>query len=64
MLRSADRHFIFVWGEAMCLMCEKEARVVQMRQVEKAPPALSGPVGDSVSCLLGVDAVVLEDGGV
>ena len=27
-------------------------------------PALSGPVGGSVSCVLGVDVVVLGDGGV
>ena len=26
-------------------MCEVEARVMQMRPVEKAAPALSGPVG-------------------
>ena len=44
-------------------MCEEEARIVQMHPVEKATPALSGPVGDSVSCELGVDAVVLGDGG-
>ena len=48
----------------MCLMCGEEARVVQMRPVEKAAPSLSGPVGCSVSCVLGVDAVVLGDGGV
>ena len=62
-LRSADRPFIVVWGEALCLMCDGEARVVQMRPVEKAAPALSGPVGGSVSCVLGLDAVVLDDGG-
>ena len=45
-------------------MCEEEARVVQMRPVEKAVPGLSGPVGGSVSCVLGVDAVVLGGGGV
>ena len=45
-------------------MCEEEARVVQMHPVEKAAPALSGPVGGSVSCVLGVDAVVLGNGGV
>ena len=45
-------------------MCEEEARVVQMRPVEKAAPALSDPVGGSVSCVLGLDAVVLDDGGV
>ena len=47
-LRSADKHFIVV-GEALCLMCEEEARVVQMRSVEKVSPALSGPVGGTVS---------------
>ena len=62
-LRSADRPFIVVRGEALCLMCDEEARVVQMRPVEKAAPALSGPVGGSVSCVLGLDAVVLDDGG-
>ena len=36
---------------------------MQMRPVEKAAPALSGPVGGSVSCVLGLDAVVLDDGG-
>ena len=59
-LRSADRPFIVVRGEALCLMCDEEARVVQMRPVEKAAPALSGPVDGSV---LGLDAVVLDDGG-
>ena len=48
-LRSADRPFIVVREEALCLMCEEEASVVAMRQVEKAAPALSGPVGGSVS---------------
>ena len=62
-LRSADRPFIVVRGEALCLMCDEEARVVQMRPVEKAAPALSGPVGGSASCVLGLDAVVLDDGG-
>ena len=60
MLRSADRPFIVVRGEAMCLMCEEEARVVQMRPVDEAAPALSGSVGGSVS----LDAVVLGEGGV
>ena len=60
-LMSADRPFIVVRGEALCLMCEEEARVVQMRPVEKAAPALSDPVG---GCVLGLDAVVLDDGGV
>ena len=64
MLRLADKSFIIVRGEALCLMCEEEARVVQMRPVEKAAPSLSGPVGSSVSCVLGLDAVVLGDGGV
>ena len=45
-------------------MCEKEARVVQMRPVDKAAPALSGPVGGSVSDVLDVDTLVLGDGGV
>ena len=50
MLRSADRPFIVVREEALCLMCEEEARAVQMRPlVEKVAPALSGPVGGSVS---------------
>ena len=48
MLRSADRPFIVVRGEALCLMCEEEARVVHMRPLEKATPALSDPVGGSV----------------
>ena len=49
-LRSADRPFIFVREEALCLMCDEEARAVQMRPVvEKAAPALSGSVGGSVS---------------
>ena len=51
-LRSADRPFIVVREDALCLMCEEEARAVQMRPVvEKAAPALSGPVGGSVSNL-------------
>ena len=45
-------------------MCdEEEASVVEMRPVEKAALCLSGPVGGSVSCVLGMDAVVLGDGG-
>ena len=49
-LRSADRPFVVVREEALCLMCEEEARTVQMRPVvEKAAPALSGSVGGSVS---------------
>ena len=64
MLRSADRPFIVVREEALCLMCEEEARVVQMRPVDKAAPTLSDSVGGSVSCVLGLDAIVLDDGGV
>ena len=45
-------------------MCGKEARVVQIRPVEKAAPDLSGLVGGSVSHVLGLDIVVLDDGGV
>ena len=48
-LRSADRPFIVVREEELYLMCEEEASVVAMRQVEKVAPALSGPVGGSVS---------------
>ena len=48
-LRLANRPFIVVREEALCLMCEEESRVVEMRPVEeKAAPALSGPVGGSV----------------
>ena len=51
-LRSADRPFIVVREEALCLMCEEEARAVQMWPVvEMAASALSGPVGGSVSNL-------------
>ena len=64
MLRSADKPFIVVREEALCLMCEEEVRVVQMRSVETAAPALSDPVGGSVSCMLDLDVVVLDDGGV
>ena len=64
MSRSAYRPSIVVRGEALCLMCEEEAHVVQMRTVEKAAPALGGHVGGSVSDVLDVDAVVLCDGGV
>ena len=63
-LRLANRPFIVVWGEALCLMCEEEARVVQMRPVEKVAPALSGPVSGSGSYVLGLDAVELGDSGV
>ena len=45
-------------------MCEEEARVVEMRPVEKAAPALSGTVGGSVSFVLGLADVVFGDGGV
>ena len=45
-------------------MCEEEARVVQMRPVEKVAPALSGPVSGSGSYVLGLDAVELGDSGV
>ena len=64
MLRLADRPFIVVRGGGLCLMCEEEARVVQMRPVEKAAPGLSGLVSGSVSYVLGLDVVVLGDGGV
>ena len=63
-LRSADKPFIVVRWEALCLLFEEEARVVQMRTVEKAASGLSGPVGGSVSRVLGLDSVVLGDGGV
>ena len=64
-LRLADKPFIVVREVALCLMCEEEARAVQMRPVmEKAAPALSAAVGGSVSCSLSLDAVVLGDGGV
>ena len=45
-------------------MFEEDARVMQMHQVEKAAPALSGAVGGIVSYVLGLDAVVLSDGEV
>ena len=63
-LRLADKPFIIVREEALCLLCEEEASVVAMRPVEKAAPCLSRPVGDSMSCVLGLDAVVSCDGGV
>ena len=44
MMRSADRYFIVVREEALCLMCDEEARVVQMRPVDPAS-TLRGPVG-------------------
>ena len=43
-------------------MCEEEARVVQMQPVEKVASALSRPFGSSVSCVLGLDPLVLGDG--
>ena len=49
MLRLADKPFIVVREEALRLMCEEEASVIEMRQVEKATSGLSGPVGGSVS---------------
>ena len=58
MWRLADKPFIVVRGEALWLMCEEEDRVVQMRPVEKATPALSVPVGGSVADVLGLDDVV------
>ena len=64
MWRLADKPFIVVRGEALRLLCEEEDRPVQMRPVEKATPALSVPVGGSVADVLGLDAVVLGDGGV
>ena len=64
MWRLADKPFIVVRGEALRLLCEEEDRIVQMRPVEKATPALSVPVGGSVADVLGLDAVVLGDGGV
>ena len=42
------------------MICDEEARVEQMRPVEKAASVLSG----SVSCMLGLDDVVMGDGGV
>ena len=64
MLRLADKPFIVVLEEALCLMCEEEAIVVDMHPMAKAAPALSGPVGGSVSYVRrGLDAAVLCDGG-
>ena len=62
MLRLADKPFIIVREEALCLMCEEEARVVEIRLVKKAAPALSGAVGGSVSYVLGFGRSC--DGGV
>ena len=64
MLRSGDKPFIVVREEALCLMCEEEVRVMELRPVEKAAPATSGPVSSSVSYVLGLDDVVLGDGRV
>ena len=63
MFRLADKPFIVVREEAPCLMCEEEASVVDMHPMAKAAPALSGPVGGSVSYVRGLDAAVLGDGG-
>ena len=62
-LRLAGKPFIVVREEALRLLCEEEASVIEMRQVEKAASGLSGPVG-SVSCVLSLDAAVVGDGGV
>ena len=64
MLRLADRPSIVVREEALCLMCEEEASVIEMCPVEKAARALSAAVGGSVSCALSLDSAVLGDGGV
>ena len=61
-LRLADKPFIVVQEEALCLLCAEEASVIEMRQVEKAASGLSGPVGGSMSCMLSLDAVVIGDG--
>ena len=59
MLRSADRPFIVAREEALCLMCEEEARVMHMRPVGKAAPGLSEHVGGiSVSGVSGVDTMI------
>ena len=59
MLRSADRPFIVVREEALCLMCEEEACVMHMRPVGKAAPGLSMHVGGiSVSGVSGVDTMI------
>ena len=50
-LRLADRPFIVVREEALCLMCEEEASFIEMRPVEKPASGLSGPVGGSMSCV-------------
>ena len=61
MLRSADKHFIVVRGEALCLMCEEEARVMHIYAPsrEGAAPALSKHVGGiSVSDVVVMDTVM------
>ena len=58
MLMLADKAFIVVREEALCLMCEEEASVVEMCPVEKEASDFSGPVGGSMSCVLSLDAVV------
>ena len=64
-LRLADRPFIVVREEALCLMCEEEASFIEMRPVEKPASGLSGPlVVVCRVCVLSLDAVVLGDGGV
>ena len=45
-------------------MCEDEACVLHMQPVENVASGLSEPVGSRVSCVLGLDDVVLGDGGV
>ena len=64
MVRLAGKPFIIVREEALCLLCEQEASVIEMSQVEKAASCSSGPVGGSRSCVLSLDAVVSRDGGV
>ena len=63
-VRLADKPFIVVREEALRLMREEEASVIEMRQMEKVASGLSGPVGGSVSCVLSLDAAVVGDGGV
>ena len=44
MMASADKPFFVVREESLCLMCDEEDRIVQMRSVEgNATPALSVP---------------------
>ena len=69
MMASADKPFFVVREESLCLMCDEEDRIVQMRSVEgNATPALSVPsvcasVVDSGADVLCVDKVMLGDGG-